>query len=300
MTTPAGENAVAKIDDESKTAVYSDSWTDFRRSFEAGLGDSPIAVAVGAQDGPLVSDGVVGAQDTLGVPFPELTPGERRDLRGWNLRLSREPVFSRYYFPEKWEQREMETLRGFLELVESPVSWAHEPQCGLSLAFPPADCCNINLQHTSGQEATRNAVKSIFFPGDHGEFPRARENLVGFRWVPRVLVGNGPTLLLTAAACFSADLKSVLLKRGPVLVDGDEERELMLFTRGFLLSRVGFDALLNLLFTINSENPDYLTPESLQKRFDVVDSDKNGSEYGHFVAIFSTVDDVVSCFVCCG
>mmetsp|Transcript_14754 Transcript_14754/g.31269 ORF Transcript_14754/g.31269 Transcript_14754/m.31269 type:complete len:619 (-) Transcript_14754:64-1920(-) len=155
----------------------------------------------------------------LQVSFSRLTRGEKRDIRAWEIRLARETVFSRYYFPEQWEVREMTTLQEFLDLknpTKSP-SFLDEP----------------------GQERTKKAVTAIFFPGDH-------------------------------------DPKSVLLKRGPILSDGVDERELLLFTHGFLLSRLELDSLLNILFTINSENPEFLSSKELRARFNAIDSDGSG------------------------
>jgi hypothetical protein len=53
------------------------------------------------------------------VSFSSLTPGEQRDIRAWNIRLSRETVFSRYYFPEIWEQRELKAIANFLDLNDN-------------------------------------------------------------------------------------------------------------------------------------------------------------------------------------
>ena len=50
------------------------------------------------------------------VSFSSISPGELRDIRAWNIRLSREIAFSRYYFPEQWEQRELKTIANFLDL----------------------------------------------------------------------------------------------------------------------------------------------------------------------------------------
>mmetsp|Transcript_11818 Transcript_11818/g.25916 ORF Transcript_11818/g.25916 Transcript_11818/m.25916 type:complete len:605 (-) Transcript_11818:1148-2962(-) len=155
----------------------------------------------------------------LDVSFSTLTPGEIRDIRAWNIRLSREIVFSRYYVPEQWELRELKSIETFLEL-ENPREvprFLNEP----------------------GQETTKKTITDIFFPGDH-------------------------------------DAKSVILKRGPILYDGVDEREMLLFTHGFLISRMEFNSLLNILFTINSENPEYLNTKQLQKRFNAIDSDQSG------------------------
>lgn len=52
-------------------------------------------------------------------PLHQLSPAEQKDIQQWNARLAREQVFSRYYFPEQWELREMGTIQKFLNL-ENP------------------------------------------------------------------------------------------------------------------------------------------------------------------------------------
>ena len=90
-----------------------------------------------------------------------------------------------------------------------------------------------------GKEATKRALSSIFFPNDY-------------------------------------DKKSVLMKRGPILLDGIDERELLLFTHGFLLSRIEFDSLMSLLFALKNGDPEQFTSAQLKKRFDAIDSDQSG------------------------
>jgi hypothetical protein len=70
---------------------------------------------------------------------------------------------------------------------------------------------------------------------------------------------------------------SVLLKRGPVLLRG-EERELMVFTHGFLASRVELDTLVQLLLDTNPEGveADDLTPDQWSKRFRDIDISNTG------------------------
>jgi hypothetical protein len=99
-------------------------------------------------------------------------------------------------------------------------------------------CCDLR-KNEPGQETTKNTIANIFSPGDH-------------------------------------DPKSVLLKRGPILCDGGNERELMLFTHNFLVSKMEFNSLLHILFTINSENPQYLNTKQLEDRFNAIDTDQNG------------------------
>jgi len=90
-----------------------------------------------------------------------------------------------------------------------------------------------------GGESTNRAISSIFFPDDY-------------------------------------DKKSVLMKRGPILLDGIDERELFLFTHGFLLSHIEFDSLMNMLLAMKSGDPEQFTSAQLKKRFDDIDSDNSG------------------------
>lgn len=90
---------------------------------------------------------------------------------------------------------------------------------------------------------TRTTIDSIFFPADH-------------------------------------DPKSVLLKRGPTLCEGEEQRELLLFTRGFMIACVEFDNLVNLLFDMNSikSGTEENIEEIITQRFDTIDSDNTGGK----------------------
>ena len=63
------------------------------------------------------------------------------------------------------------------------------------------------------------------------------------------------------------------MKRGPTVFNVTDERELMLFTHGFVLSRIGFDSLMEILFTMNSEDPD-----KLLEMFNKIDEDGSGCE----------------------
>ena len=96
-----------------------------------------------------------------------------------------------------------------------------------------------SMQDESDKESTKQAISSIFFP----EQP--------------------------------IDLDSILLKRGPILVGGQDERELMLFTNGFVLSRIELDTLVELLFDVNS-SAEELTSDQLCERFRLIDTDGSG------------------------
>ena len=73
----------------------------------------------------------------------------------------------------------------------------------------------------------------------------------------------------------SSEPQSVLLKRGPVLLGG-EERELMIFTNGFLFSRVELNKLVNLLLDVDPEGAEDHISEQLSQRFHDIDIDRSG------------------------
>jgi len=212
-------------------------WSSFRNSFSvekrASLqeignskrssgGSSAAAVLMGSRnekfDESLISIKETDSND--GDPLHQLSPAEQKDIHQWNARLAREQVFSRYYFPEQWELRELGTIQKFLKL-ENPNT---------TPGF---------MDEEPGKESTKRAISSIFFPNDY-------------------------------------DTKSVLMKRGPILLDGIDERELLLFTLGFLLSRIEFDSLMSLLFAMKNGDPAQFTRAQLKKRFDSIDSDHSG------------------------
>ena len=90
--------------------------------------------------------------------------------------------------------------------------------------------------------------------------------------------------------------QSVLLKRGPVLVSGEDERELIMLTNGFVLARVEMDALVDLLLDSstrgggddNDDNEDVGEAEALaaekklRERFNAIDTDHSGCKYAVF------------------
>ena len=74
------------------------------------------------------------------------------------------------------------------------------------------------------------------------------------------------------------EFQSVLLKRGPVLSSSDEEeRELMVFTNGFVLSRVELDSFVNKLF----DDGDDMSVDQLSERFSQIDVDHSGCKYNN-------------------
>lgn len=112
-----------------------------------------------------------------------------------------------------------------------------------------------NKQH---QTTTRNAISKIFFPQSHGSCEEQQQP------------------------------QSVLLKRGPVLLDG-EERELMLFTHGFVISRIELDTLVNLLLdassgrTTSHRRYSRLNSVEIVDRFQEIDTDQSGRKFVHMI-----------------
>mmetsp|Transcript_2232 Transcript_2232/g.4061 ORF Transcript_2232/g.4061 Transcript_2232/m.4061 type:complete len:613 (-) Transcript_2232:78-1916(-) len=234
------DSSVASLDNDLQALNEMDidadfnMWSSFRGSFSvqkrASLqeignskrssgGSTAAAVLMGTKndkfDDSLVSIKEIEVNED---PLHNLSPAEQKDIQQWNVRLGREQVFSRYYFPEQWELRELGTIQKFLKLEKPNTS---------------------HLMDELGEESTNRAILSIFFPDDY-------------------------------------DKKSVLMKRGPILLDGIDERELFLFTHGFLLSHIEFDSLMNMLLAMKSGDPEQFTSAQLKKRFDDIDSDNSG------------------------
>ena len=53
----------------------------------------------------------------------------------------------------------------------------------------------------------------------------------------------------------------------------------MLFTNGFVLSRIELDTLVNLLLDESSGRVEHLTSQQLSERFSAIDADGGGCEY---------------------
>lgn len=77
--------------------------------------------------------------------------------------------------------------------------------------------------------------------------------------------------------------QSVLLKRGLVLVGGEDERELIMCTNGFVLARMEMDTLVDLLLDTTAYDEDKdLVLEKLCERFRDIDTDNSGCQYMFF------------------
>ena len=242
--------------------------------------------------------------NSLMVSFPTLNEQELSHLRKWNRRLHRTEVFDKYYFPEKWEQKEMNDLIDFLNL-EDPLAkgrvGAGKREVGLSnsggnrsgkrrssmvgsFQDPPAEkgglgriassftssfnvssdkitkLVNPKAAETKQQildpvKATKHALESIFFPYVH-------------------------------------DPKSVLLKRGSVFlyhISLGSERELMLFSNGFLFADLLLDDVFRVFLALNDR--EFVTEKNfldyLRAKFRDMDSNGSGGKQQFLSILYS-------------
>ena len=183
-----------------------------------------------------------------------LTEEETYDNKVWSVRFLNEEVFKKRYVPTRWEGKEMDSIIKFLAL-KNPTDDSEYLVCSIDRCFVSYIFCefhpdskyqslattlqNISLTKNKEEEQrTREAIASIFFPKPQ-------------------------------------ECKSVLLKRGPVLLGG-EERELMLFTHGFVVSRFEIDSLLSVLL---DEGLTGSANQSMSGRFRSLDVDASGCKY---------------------
>lgn len=232
--------------------------------------------------------------NSLTVSFPAMNEQELSHLRKWNRRLQRTEVFDKYYFPEKWEQMEMNDLIDFLN-IEDPLAKARASRDGgltnsggrqpgsrrlsrvgsfqdppaekgglgrlassltsslnassdkiTKLVKPKAKAAEIKQQTLDPVKATKQALTSIFFPYVH-------------------------------------DPKSVLLKRDSVFLYNKSlgsERELMLFSNGFLLANLALNDVFRMFLSLSDR--EFLTEKSfldyLRSKFKDMDEDRSGGK----------------------
>ncbi len=193
--------------------------------------------------------------DSKSSPTDKLTEDELTDNKAWQMRFMSDDTFSRTYAPAWWEREEMNSIVDFLEL-KNPRDHSEYLVCiyffciisSTPFLFLTVSTACFRVQYLIApkknpqQEDTKKAVSAIFSP-------KQRERQV------------------------------VLLKRGTVLL-GREERELMLFTNGFVVSRVELDVLVNLLLNASSSGRmEKLAPERITEQFSAINTDGGGCEY---------------------
>lgn len=240
--------------------------------------------------------------NSLMVSFPSLNEQELSHLRKWNRRLQRTEVFDKYYFPEKWEQMEMNALIDFLNLDDPTVNNGRsgvgnhhhhrEGGGGLrnsggrrqpgkrrgsmvgSFKDPPPEKGGLGRLATSVTSSFNSSSEKITKLVN----PKAES-----RHQQKVLDPVKATKLALESIFFPYvhDRKSVLLKRGSVFLynrNVSNERDLMLFSNGFLLANFGSDDVFRLYLALSDR--EFVTEKSfldfLRVKFKEMDEEGNG------------------------
>ncbi len=125
------DSSVASLDKDLQALSKMDidanfnTWSSFRGSFSvqkraslAQIGKSKRSMRIDIEKFDDSIDDIKEVE-VYEDPLQKLTPAERTDINQWSIRLDSEQVFSRYYFPEQWELKEMNTIQKFLKL-ENP------------------------------------------------------------------------------------------------------------------------------------------------------------------------------------
>lgn len=233
---------------------------------------------------------------SLAVSFPAMNEQELSHLRKWNRRLKRKEVFDKYYFPEKWEQKEMNDLIDFLQ-IEDPMAkgraGAGRRDSGLS---------NSGHKRSGSGNKRRSTVGNF---QDHPDEKRGLGRIASSLTSSFNASSEKITKLVNPKAeakqqildpakatkqalesiffPFVHDPKSVLLKRGSVFLYNrnlSSERELMLFSNGFLLADLVLGDVFRMFFSLSDR--EFVTEKSfldfLRSKFRDMDEDGNGGK----------------------
>mmetsp|Transcript_56541 Transcript_56541/g.120084 ORF Transcript_56541/g.120084 Transcript_56541/m.120084 type:complete len:732 (+) Transcript_56541:26-2221(+) len=235
------------------------------------------------------------SNNSLMVSFSKLNEQELSHLRKWNRRLQRTEVFDKYYFPAKWEANEMESLVGFLKL-EDPSSKIGGGMRGGSLRASGKKGRKSALSE-SGVRRGRSGTSSSWQSGesnatdDGGLSSSFSSTFKSAGKLSKLLTDPiqntvDPAKITRKALNFIFfpyvhDPKSVLLKRGSVFLHDTSlhnERELMIFTHGFLLANVVLEDAFSLFLALSDR--EFLTEKSfldyLQNKFREMDEENSG------------------------
>eukprot|EP00984_Skeletonema_dohrnii_P020980 scaffold10365_cov102-Skeletonema_dohrnii-CCMP3373.AAC.3 len=229
--------------------------------------------------------------NSLMVSFPSMNEQELTHLRKWNRRLQRTEVFDRYYFPEKWEQMEMNDLIDFLN-VEDPLA---KGKAGAGDGLR-----NSGHKRSGNKRRSSNVGSFQDPPAERGGLGRIASSLTSSfnassdkitKLVNPKAAETKQQILDPAKATKQAlesiffpyvhDPKSVLLKRGSVFLYNrslSSERELMLFSNGFLLADLVLDDVFRMFFSLSDR--EFVTEKSfldyLRSKFRDMDEGRSG------------------------
>lgn len=249
-------------------------------------------------------DGCVhGAVDTLNssfsksltVSFPAMNEQELSHLCKWDRRLQRTEVFDKYYFPEKWEQMEMNDLIDFLN-IEDPIAKARASRDGglsnsggrqpgksrrlsrvSSFQDPPAEKGGLGRlasSLTSSLNASSEKITKLVNPNAKAAETK-QQTLDPVKATKQALT--------SIFFPYVHDPKSVLLKRDSVFLNNkslSNERELMLFSNGFLLAGLALNDVFPMFLSLSDR--EFITQKSfldyLRSKFKDMDEDRNGGK----------------------
>ena len=230
--------------------------------------------------------------NSLVVSFPVLNELELSHLRMWNRRLQRTEVFDKYYFPEKWEQMEMNEIIDFLN-IEDPFAKARagagsrdaglsnsgnrrSSRVGSSFQDPPPEkggLGRIASSLTSSLNASSDKLTKLVLPKTAETKQQVMDPIKASKQA-----------LESIFFPYVHDPKSVLLKRGSVFLNErslGNERELMLFSNGFLLADVVLDDVFALFLALGDR--EFVTEKSfldyLRSKFRDMDEEGSGGKF---------------------
>mmetsp|Transcript_37338 Transcript_37338/g.78759 ORF Transcript_37338/g.78759 Transcript_37338/m.78759 type:complete len:757 (-) Transcript_37338:187-2457(-) len=240
-------------------------------------------------------DRSMSSTNSLMVSFSKLSEQELSHLRKWNRRLQRTEVFDKYYFPAKWEANEMEALVGFLKLEDPASKVGGGGMRGGSLRGSGKKGQKGSALSESSVRRRNRAASGSWQSGDSGPglSSSLTSSLTNSAGKLSKLLLNDPVqntidpVKVTRKALnfiffpYIHDPKSVLLKRGSVFL-GDSslpnERELMVFSHGFLIASVVLDDAFSLFLALSDR--EFLTEKSfldyLQNKFREMDEEETG------------------------
>lgn len=236
--------------------------------------------------------------NSLMVSFPTMNEQELSQLRKWNRRLQRTEVFDKYYFPEKWEQMEMNDLIDFLNL-DDPLAnkgraGAGNREGGFNNSFNGGRKAGQRRSSMGGSFQDPSAEKGGFgriASSLTSSFNASSEKIT--KLVNPKAAETKQQLMDPVKATKKAletiffpyvhDPKSVLLKRGSVFLYDrrlSSERELMLFSNGFLLADLLLDDAFRMFLSLSDK--EFVTEKSfldyLRAKFRDMDEDGTGGK----------------------
>jgi len=266
--------------------------------FDDGGGDSSLH-----DGGPSSRDSTLGknarspTSSSPTVSFSKLNELEINHLRTWKRRLRRTEVFDKYYFPHKWETKEMDSLILCFGLEDPAL------RCGGSSGRRRGSGNSKNGSSFTDQRSRRRGSKGSS-GGDGNESSNSLEMLSSsLTSLTKLITAEKPEFDPARSTKLALDFiffpfvhdpKSVLLKRGSVFQLGAQvtvERDLMIFTHGFITVDVVAEDALSMFLAL-SDGDEFSTQNSflefLASKFEEMDPEASGMiKKCHIQTLFS-------------